>query len=186
MNRLACLLADREDPFTQTLEVELSDVFESVRVIAQGGEIPPCSLLVIDLDLAAPPAEGERRIGFTRGGASAPFPVLVRPFPIADLRRLLTSPAEEGALVPSADFRTLMLDGETVTLTEREAQLLRLLYEADGAPVSRETLAHALFPDAEDADGSLTVYIHYLRKKLERNGKRRLRAHRTGGYSLHL
>lgn len=186
MSRLACLLADREDPFTQTLAIELSDVFETVRVLAREEEVPPCSLLVADLDYAVPPGVGERRIGYTREGREAPFPVLGRPFPIGDLRRLLASPEEAGALAPSADFRTLTLDGETVSLTEREAQLFRLLYEADGAPVSREALARALFPEAEDAEGSLTVYIHYLRKKLERNGKRRLHAHRGGGYSLHL
>lgn len=184
MKRLACLLADRGDPFTETLEIELSDVFETVRVLARDEEAPPCSLLVADLDYALPSSRGERRIGYTREGREAPFPVLERPFRMAELRRLLTASEDEGVLAPSADFRTLTLDGVTLSLTEREAQLFRLLYEADGAPVSRDTLARALFPEAENADGSLTVYIHYLRKKLERNGKRRLRAHRGGGYSL--
>ena len=184
MSRLACLLADLGDPFTATVEIELSEVFEAVRVLARDEEVPPCSLLVTDLDYAAPPSRGERRIGYTREDKSAPFPVLRRPFRIAELRHLLALPEEEGPLAPSADFRTLTLDGETVTLTEREAQLLRLLYEAGGEPVSRRALSLALFPEAEDADGSLTVYIHYLRKKLERNGKRRLLAHRGGGYSL--
>ncbi len=184
MRRLACLLADRHDPFTGTVETELSDVFAAVRVLSRGEEVPPCSLLVTDLDYAAPPLVGERRIGYTREGATAPFPVLHRPFRIGELRRLLTSAEEGSPLTPSADFRTLLLEGETVTLTEREAHLFRLLYEADGAPVPRGVLALALFPGAEDADGSLSVYIHYLRKKLERNGKRRLLAHRGGGYSL--
>ena len=184
MNRLACLLADPRDPFTGMLEIELSDVFSSVRVLSREDEVPPCSLLVIDLDYATPPTVGERRIGYTRGGTKAPFPVLDRPFRIGELRRLLASPEDEAPLTPSADFRTLTLDGETVALTEREAHLFRLLYEAGGAPLARRELALALFPEAEDADGSLTVYIHYLRKKLERNGKRRLLAHRGGGYSL--
>lgn len=184
MSRLACLLADPADPFTDTVAIELSEVFPSVRVLTREEAVPPCSLLVADLDYAAAPREGERRIGYAREERTAPFPVLRRPFPITELRRLLTAPPGERGLTPSADFRTVTLGGETVSLTEREAVLLRLLYEAKGAPVARIRLARAAFPEAEDPSGSLSVYIHYLRKKLERSGKRLLHAHRGGGYSL--
>lgn len=179
MSGLACLLADRSDPFTETVLLELRAVFSHVRLLARGEEIPPCRLLVLDLDYAT--AEGESAvscIGYSRTGKGE----LRRPFRMEELRRLLTG-APTAALLPSADFRTVTVEGETVALTEREAALFALLHRAGGAPVDRATLA-SVFEGAEDAEGSLSVYIHYLRKKLERNGKRRILAHRGGGYSL--
>lgn len=179
MTGLACLLADRSDPFTETVLLELRAVFSHVRLLARGEAVPPSSLLVCDLDYATAEEGGaERRIGYSRVLACE----LRRPFRMEELRRLLTGTG--APLLPSADFRTVTVEGETVALTEREAALLALLFRANGAPVAREVLARAVFREAEDAEGSLTVYIHYLRKKLERNGKRRILAHRGGGYSL--
>ena len=183
MRELACLLADRSDPFTETVLIELSDVFASVRLLGQDDPIPPCALLVIDLDYAPHAPAGERRIGYSRTERALPFPHLLRPFPVPELRRLLLLREGDGTLVPSGDFRTVTVSGETVALTEREASLLRLLYLADGELVGTETLA-AVFPDAEEPRDVLGVYIHYLRKKLERDGRRRLRAKRGVGYSL--
>ena len=179
MTGLACLLADRSDPFTETVLLELRAVFSHVRLLSRGEEIPPSALLVSDLDYATPPGGGDaRRIGYSRRLPCE----LRRPFRMEELRRLLVGAT--AALLPSADFRSVTVEGETVTLTEREAALLALLFQANGAPVAREVLTAAVFREAEDAEGSLTVYIHYLRKKLERNGKRRILAHRGGGYSL--
>ena len=179
MTGLACLLADRSDPFTETLLLELRAVFSHVRLLARGEEIPPSALLLCDLDYATPEGGGAGRcIGYSR---ELPCDVR-RPFRMEELRRLLTG-APTAALLPSADFRTVTVEGETVALTEREAALLALLHRAGGAPIERAALA-AVFEGAEDAEGSLSVYIHYLRKKLERNGKRRILAHRGGGYSL--
>ena len=179
MTGLACLLADPRDPFTETLLLELRAHFPQVRLLARGEEVPPCHLLLLDLDHATVPgADAALRIGYSRTGEGE----LRRPFRMEELRRLMTEQGED-VLLPSADFRTVTVGEETVTLTEREAALLALLYRASGAPVARARLA-AVFREAEDAEGSLTVYIHYLRKKLERNGKRRILAHRGGGYSL--
>lgn len=177
---LACLLADRSDPFTETVLLELRTAFSQVRLMERGEAIPPAALLVCDLDYATPEERGEGRcIGYSRSLPCA----LRRPFRMAELRALLADTAA-AALLPSSDFRTVTVEGETVTLTEREAALLALLYRAKGAPVARGVLTASVFREAEDAEGSLTVYIHYLRKKLERSGKRRILAHRGGGYSL--
>ena len=187
MKGLACLLADRTDPYTRTLELELLELYASVTLLTPGEPIPPCALLLADLDYAAPLPSTEnagRVIGFSRTPIqSTDYTILLRPFRMRELLALL-SPEEARPLTPGADFRTVTVAGETVTLTECEAVLFRLLYEAGGTPVSRTLLAKAAFPDAADAEGSLNVYIHYLRKKLERSQKKVIRAHRGGGYSL--
>lgn len=187
MKGLACLVARKEDDLTRTLELELCALFSRVVTVESAAECPPCAVAVINLDLphtsaAALPAE--RCIAFAREVRSAPCPLLARPFRMRELRALLEGDDGSAALRPSDDFRTVTVGDATVSLSDREAALLRLLYQADGSPVSRRALAEGVFPDAEAPEDAINVYIHYLRKKLERNGTRRIRAHRGGGYSL--
>ncbi len=182
MRGLACLLAAPADPFTRTLELELTAASFTVRLLARGEAVPPCALLLCDLDFGD--AEGgEVKLAFTRGMGDGET-VLHRPFPMAELRRLIRREEMGAALLPSEDFRTVTVEGESVRLSECEAAILRILCEAEGAVVERRELAAAVFPSAKDPEGSLSVYVHYLRKKLERNGKKHILAHRGGGYSL--
>ncbi len=189
MKGTACLLAARDDPFTRTLELELAECFDAVTVTDRAEGIPPCHLLVLDLDLTLLPpsavaAMAERCLGYTRGALpSLPFPVLSRPFPMEEWRRAVRAEGKETAATYTNGC-ILLPDGSVISLTEREDALFLLLYEADGSPVAREHLAEAVFPDAAAPEKCLNVYIHYLRKKLERNGKRAILAHRGGGYSL--
>ena len=186
MKGLVCILADRTEDFSRTVELELSSLCERVLTVGDPADIPPCELLIIDLDYARVPqhAEAARRIGYARRERSVGFPLLVRPFRMAALCALIGGAEVENPLRPSADFRTVTVGSEAVALSEREALLFRLLYEAKGAVVSREVLAHAVFPNADAPEDSINVYVHYLRKKLERNKKRLIRAYRGGGYSL--
>lgn len=186
MKGLICLLADRTEDFSRTVELELSELCERVLTVDDPEKIPPCELLVIDLDHARVPqhTEAARRIGYARRERAVGFPFLLRPFRMAALRALVANEEAEASLRPSGNYRTVTVGSETVALSEREALLFRLLYEAGGEAVSREALARAVFPNAEAPEDSVNVYIHYLRKKLERNKKRLIRAHRGGGYSL--
>ena len=68
-------------------------------------------------------------------------------------------------------------------LSPTEERLYRILRDASPDFVSREELVRAVFGDEED-DGRLNLYIHYLRKKIETDGKRRIFAHRGKGYSF--
>ena len=189
MKGLACLLANGSDAFTEALLLELSEHFFRVRLLLKENEIPKAELLLVDLDYISPSlppvSEGQRLIGYTRAqGLVYPFPVLHRPFPMESLRRLIDG--SEGILLlhPDGDFRTVFVMGEAVSLTEREAAILRLLWLAEGNPVERSRLMEEVFPSAETPESSLNVYIHYLRKKIERSHKRLIHSHRGGGYSL--
>ncbi|MBO5653543.1 MAG: winged helix-turn-helix domain-containing protein [Clostridia bacterium] len=66
-------------------------------------------------------------------------------------------------------------------LSPTEQRLLTLLREAGEAGMDRETLSHAVFGEKADR-GLLNVYICYLRKKLESDGKKRIFALRGKGY----
>lgn len=77
----------------------------------------------------------------------------------------------------------MLLDGERIALTDREYACLQCLLAADGAPVSREELHRVVWQGEQDI-GVVTVYLHYLRKKLERHGKRLIYAIRGRGYAL--
>ena len=189
MRGLCVLLAPGEEDFTRTLELELSEIFDRVAVCESAKGFTGASILVVDLDtpalsLKATEGVAERRLGYSRrADVTAPFPVLLRPFRMEAWRRAVQMP-DTPVLSMSEDGTAVLLDGETVALTAREAALLSLLFRAEGRPVSRAALTSAVFPDADDPDASLNVYIHYLRKKLERNRKRVILAHRGGGSSL--
>ena len=66
-------------------------------------------------------------------------------------------------------------------LTPTEKRLFDALRAASPAPVARDVLEKAAFGDGCD-DGMLNLYIHYLRKKLEADGKKRIFAARGKGY----
>lgn len=75
------------------------------------------------------------------------------------------------------------IDGTKIRLTQAEAALLSLLYEAEGAFVSREEIMRQVFPDANE-DGIVNVYIHYLREKLEHSGEKIIISSRKEGYRI--
>lgn len=82
-----------------------------------------------------------------------------------------------------ARILALLGDAPLPPLTPTEERLYRALKEASPSFVSREALVRAVFDTDEDA-GKLNLYIHYLRKKIETDGKKRIFACRGKGYSL--
>ena len=82
-----------------------------------------------------------------------------------------------------AFMRALFLAGKAgeTPLTPTEQKLFSILKAANGAPVSREVLLREVWGEGA-GDGLLNLYIHYLREKLEKDGKRRIFASRGKGY----
>ncbi len=109
-----------------------------------------------------------------------------RPFSVASLLRAVENIVDQQArfFTVYKKERRLTYRGYSFSLSPIELSLLTLLTEADGAPLSRTELTQRLFPDAS-AD-ALTVYIHYLRKKTEADGKKRIYSLRGQGYALRL
>ena len=78
--------------------------------------------------------------------------------------------------------KTVTLSGEKIKLTELEAELFSVLYEAQGF-VSREEILSSVWGEGKEM-GIVSVYIHYLRAKLERQGEKLIVSSRKGGYAI--
>lgn len=65
-------------------------------------------------------------------------------------------------------------EGENVTLSERESQLLERLARRPNQVFERNSLLASVFPDADDP-GVVDTYVHYLRKKLGRDSVKTVR-----------
>ena len=96
---------------------------------------------------------------------------------IASILRRVTAapPAMNGVAPESVSFGAftfhiarseLLQGGEAVKITDRERDMMRLLAEANGAPVSREALAG---PDSDANERTIDVQINRLRRKIERD-----------------
>jgi two-component system, OmpR family, phosphate regulon response regulator OmpR len=82
----------------------------------------------------------------------------------------LTGPAPEsvsfGAFTFNITRSELVKDNDSVKITDRERDMMRLLAEANGASVSREALAG---PDSDANERTIDVQINRLRRKIERD-----------------
>lgn len=67
-------------------------------------------------------------------------------------------------------------------LTPREAHLFALLQAANGKTVPSDVLLREVFGEGVDK-GILPVYIHYLRQKIEKDGKKRIFSEKGKGYA---
>lgn len=77
----------------------------------------------------------------------------------------------------------LLSEESLPVFTPTEEKLYRILKNASPDFVSRDTLMREVFEERTDT-GKLNLYIHYLRKKIEMDGKKRIFASRGKGYCL--
>jgi DNA-binding response OmpR family regulator len=116
---------------------------------------------------------------------------LVKPFEVTELlarvRALLRRNDDAATVVQAGGLRLDLLtrraggatpDGEDVELSDRESALLATLMSAPGRVFSRAQLLERAFDGAE-SDGTIDLYVHYLRRKL---GKQVIRTVHGSGY----
>ena len=118
---------------------------------------------------------------------------LVKPFEpdelLARIRVLLRRKAGSaeprltaGSLAFATDTHQVYLNGEEISLSPKEHQILAVLMQSVDKPVSRERLNRQLYGLGEGVDSNtLEVHIHGLRKLL---GKERIETIRGYGYRL--
>lgn len=176
-----CILSD-EVAFAHMLRLELEEGGHRVSVTADEGRLPTAELYIVDRDRYATPLPGGRVLAYGRQIATGKD-VLHRPFSLTALAAAVATPTAARGLTLAEG--AAILDGERIPLTGREHALLACLLGAGGAPVSRRDLFSAVWAGEGD-DGVVTVYLHYLRKKLERGGKKLLYAVRGRGYALRM
>lgn len=94
-------------------------------------------------------------------------------------------PLPESALTMDATTRTCMIDGEALTLTGTEFDLLLSLLRHKGEVVSKQWLSqNVLQRELQPFDRSIDVHVSRLRKKLQPHHDDPIKAVRGRGYQL--
>ena len=131
-------------------------------------------LLLADTDVAT---EKPGAVPIGEGGR------IPRTFRHEDLIKALENSGEpEASISLSTTGNEAYVSGEAVRLTEVEYKLLEVILASDGF-VSKETLLKTVWGDGYDL-GVVNVYVHYLRRKLERDGKKVIISSRNEGYKI--
>lgn len=186
MNDIAILCKDVR--FCRMLELELGALGYSIVCNPRGGSF---RLWIADLDTVTLPANHSERVylGITRtiapseeDHASGCLKLFLRPLSIDQLCKEVSallspdqSPARPLPLAAPRLQRTPLgyeLDGEPLSLTATEEQILTALYNRRGEIVSRTELCALL--ENETNEKLADVYICLLRRKLESGGSPRL------------
>ena len=160
------------------------DGFEVVRRLRSRGGTMPVLLLTARDDVQ------DRVRGLELGADD----YLVKPFAAPELvarlkalvRRSNPRPAEMqiGGLQLDAFSRRASIDGQTVELSARELGLLEVLLQRTGRLVSKDQLVDRLCEWGEEvSNNAIEVYVHRLRKKIEK-GPIRIATVRGLGYCL--
>ncbi len=188
MHYRACVIS-RDMDFAQFVRLTLLQKVRPV-TIADSDNIPTADIYIIDLDTREMPQglEGKILLCSTTRTRPADCPHLWadRPFRPARLLALLDLAEEPktSTLLPYPDRPCVLVGEEEVALSAREHALLMALWEANGAFLTREELLTRVWSDEETDLGVVNVYIHYLRKKIETDGRRYIYAARGRGYQL--
>lgn len=113
---------------------------------------------------------------------------LLRPFTHTELtsavRGLLGDVSSE--LLCDDNGRRVLYRGDAVSLTAKEYEIMRLLYDRGDAGVTREEIAAVARRDGGERETNAgDVYVHHLRRKLEGlTGQRLIKTVRGVGYVL--
>ena len=159
------------------------------QVVIAEAEYPSADIYVVDLDTMPLPTGLTGKVlccsHSIEKPADLPYLWADRPFRPARLLALLDLAYDEEDLMTLHPERlSCTLDGNEIFLSKCEFSLLSVLYDADGAYLSREVLLHLVWGKEETDTSLINVYIHYLRKKLEGRGRKYIHSKRGIGYAL--
>ncbi|MGN0612660.1 MAG: response regulator transcription factor [Porcipelethomonas sp.] len=88
-------------------------------------------------------------------------------------RRYLVDEIKSGDLVINRADKTVFRDGKKLEMTAKETELLILLAENSGKPLTKEYLFNSVWgSDSFSEPQTLTVHIKWLREKIEKNPKK--------------
>lgn len=170
------VLNDRPDLLVLDVMMPLVDGFETCRRLRASGSTLPVLMLTARTEVA------DRVEGLDAGADD----YLAKPFALEELlarmrallRRSSGTSGETyrvGDLTLDPDARVVVRDGVEIGLTKTEFDLLELLVENVGVVMSREKIyEHIWGYDFETTSNSLDVYIGYLRRKTEADGRSRV------------
>ena len=173
---LAVVLNDRIEAIVLDVMMPIVDGLEACRRIRARGDTTPILILTARTEIS------DRVAGLDAGADD----YLVKPFALEELlarlrallRRSAGSVAEVmkvGDLVMDTSSREVRRDGTVLDLTKTEFDLLELLMSNAGIVIDRDTIYDRIWGyDFATSSNSLDVYIGYLRRKTELDGRPRL------------
>ena len=201
------LIAEDDQVLADGLLRALRGAGAAVDHVASGGEADAALMTntefdLLILDLGLPKMHGLEVLKKLRGRGSS-LPVLdygaddymAKPFSLQELearvRALVrrgmgasSSSIKHGPLTYDQAGRVATIDGKMVELSARELGLLEVLLQRSGRLVSKDQLVERLCEWGEEvSNNAIEVYIHRLRKKIEK-GPIRIATVRGLGYCL--
>ena len=162
------------------LRLDLEDMNYECSVFDDADECRDFSLIFYDTDSLPASHMPDGAIEISRAEQRGRGRFLHRPYLLSELRQAVTGGASGGLVI---EDNSVLFGGESIRLTEYERRLLNELINAGGKFVSREKLLRSVW-DGKASPGVVNVYIHYLRQKLERSGKKVIAASRNEGYRI--
>ena len=172
------------DPFLgQKLRRELAEHFDHIEITDAVTE--HADTYIYDCRLGAPIPSGNAYFYITEE-ADPSLPKerqLPLPLPLGLAGEVLKEDKALPPLLLLKENRAIRFYNEHIRLTEVEFALLSALIDANGSFLSRKALRAAVWGE-EGTDGLLSVYIHYLREKLEHDGEKVILSSRKEGYAL--
>lgn len=176
--------------FAEGIRLVLSPYPVLVDIWAGKGELPLADTYLWDMDTYPHLPSTDRPVIHCAWKQEKPADFsgiwLDRPFRGARLRALLgifDGKEQNVYPYPNHSNRTVLIGSEVIKLSACEFRLFCCLYEAKGQYVSREALHKAVWEGQGDVS-VVNVYIHYLRRKLEKNDLRLFHSARGRGYAL--
>lgn len=132
-------------------------------------------------DIDSFPSISEKTVTFSRTSECD----IKIPFLHADVLKVINSSGDtaEEQIILGANGRSVSLYGETIKLTDLEYKLLKTLLNSSAEFVSREALLSTVWGAGFDP-GVVNVYVHYLRSKLEKSGRKIILSSRKEGYGI--
>ena len=157
----------------QKIRLELSGFAETVMLSRKSSAA--CDFKLVDAD--DPQFTDKEGITMKRGGGDVSIP-----FRIGELSAVFKN--ERQAFIEIlTNQKSVRIGEKAVKLTELEYALFELLFTAGGKYVSREDILSSVWGGRAEA-GIINVYVHYLREKLEADGKKIILSSRNYGYKI--
>lgn len=168
----------------QKVRLELSE--ETVLAADTPDAIDYADCWLVDGDTLPPPEVEGEVVYLAHASTKTPRDAarIDLPLPIGRLRDALAQVKPRAPLVLIPARRTVLLNGESIRLTDVEYALLQAIAKREGAFVARAELLREVWDEGKE-DGVLNVYVHYLREKLETHGEKVLLSSRNRGYAIH-
>ena len=201
------LIAEDDQVLADGLLRTLRSAGAAVDHVASGSEADAALMTnsefdLLILDLGLPKMHGLEVLKRLRARGST-LPVLIltaadymaKPFSLQELEARVraltrrgmggaTSQIKHGPLIYDQSGRVATIDGKMVELSARELGLLEVLLQRAGRLVSKDQLVERLCEWGEEvSNNAIEVYIHRLRKKIEK-GPIRIATVRGLGYCL--